>query len=286
MPNISLEKDAHSAALHSHLSSCGLDKKVIDMTKKRKNAKSVAKNIPTEDYFQYKELNSHSDLESLVNNLIDNFEFGYFLQWEAVIRNEQGLTLSSKQQEALDGIIHFGDEDDEVEDDRILYIDEVARPNKPWYEIVKIVSSHLVVDKLKTDDAHYEVITEGWPRLVESLNEYGKDLTLPKGISSPLDVVPLDIQHRLWFQYCCDAFLGIGQQDVPCLSDKSSHFRFDMFMERLKECKESVDFLKLNLEKILSILILPSEDKEIFKRIMMDKLGINSVKEPIIDSLK
>lgn len=254
------------------------------MTNKQKNAKSVAENIPTEDYFQYRDLNSHSDLESLVNNLIDDLEFGYFLQWEAVIRNEQGLALSSKQQEALYDMIHFEDEDedDEVEDDRILYIDEVARPNKPWHEIVKIVSSHLVVDKLKTCDVRFEVITAGWPRLVESLNEYGKDLTLPQGISSPLDVVPAEIQHRLWFQYCCDAFIGIGQQDVPCLSDKISHYRFDMFMERLKECKESVDFLKLNLEKILSILILPSEDKKIFKRIMIDKLGINSVKEPIM----
>jgi hypothetical protein len=142
-----------------------------------------------------------------------------------------------------------------------------------------------VVDKLKIYDVHYAVITEGWPRLVEALNEYGKDLTLPQGISSPLDIVPADIQHRLWFQYSCDAFLGIGQQDVPCLSDKGSHYRFDMFMERLKECKESVEFLNLNLEKILSMLILPSKDKEIFKRIMMDKLGINSVKEPIIDFL-
>lgn len=237
------------------------------MTKRRKNSKSVVQDIPTEDYFQYKDLNSHSDLESLINHLIGDFEFGYFLRWEAVERNEQGLTLSSKQQEELDGIITFEDEEDEVEDDRILYIDEVARPNKPWHEIVKIVSSHLVIDKLKTYETHFAVITEGWPRLVESLNEYGKDLTLPQGISSPLDVVPADIQHRLWFQYFCEAFLGIGQPEVPCLSDKSSHYRFDMFMDRLKECKESVDFLKLSLEKILSILILPSEDKEILKEL-------------------
>lgn len=256
------------------------------MTKKRKNAKSVVENIPTEDYFQYKDLHSHADLESLVNNLIDDFEFGYFLQWEAVIKNEQGLTLSSRQQEALDGLIHFGDEDDEVEDDRILYIDGVARPNKPWYEIVKMVTSHLVVDKLTTYDAHYEVISEGWPRLVESINEYGRDLTLPQGMLSPLDVVPADVQHRLWFQYCCDAFLGIHQQDVPCLSDQSSQYRFDMFLERLKEYKESVDFLTLNLERILSILIFPSKDKEIFKRTMMDELRINSFKEPIIDFLR
>jgi hypothetical protein len=119
-------------------------KKVIDMTRRRKNSKYVVQDIPTEDYFQYKDLNSHSDLESLINHLIDE----------------------------LDGIIHF---EDEVEDNRILYIDEVARPNKPWYEIVKIVLSHLVVDKLKTYDTHFAVITEGWPRLVESLNEYCKD---------------------------------------------------------------------------------------------------------------
>ncbi len=256
------------------------------MTKKRKNSKSVTQDIPTENYFQYKDLNSHSDLESLINHLIDDFKFGYFLRWEAVERNEQGLELSLKQREESDGIIHFEDEDDEMEDDRILYIDEVARPNKPWYEIVKIVSSHLVVDKLKTYETHFAVITEGWPRLVEALNEYGKDLTLPQGISSPLDVVPADIQHRLWFQYCCDAFLGIGQEDVSGLSDKSSYFRFDLFIDRLKEFKESVDFLNLSLDKLLSILILPSEDKEIFEKIMMYKLRINSVKEPIVDFLK
>jgi hypothetical protein len=256
------------------------------MTKKRKNEKSVAENIPTEDYFQYKDLNSHSDLESLVNNLIDDLKFGYFLQWDAVIKKEQGLILSTRQQKAFDGLIHFGDEDDEVEDDRILYIDGVARPNKLWYEIVTIVTSHLVVDKLTTYDAHYEVITEGWPRLVESINEYGKGLTLPQAISSPLDVVPADVQHRLWYQYCCDPFLGIGQHDVPCLSDQSSHYRFDIFIERLNEYKESVDFLRLNLERILSILIFPSKDKEIFKRTIMDELGINSLKEPIIEFLR
>ncbi len=36
---------------------------------------------------------------------------GYFLRWEAVVRDEQGLPLSEKQQEALDGLLDFGDDD-------------------------------------------------------------------------------------------------------------------------------------------------------------------------------
>ena len=49
---------------------------------------------------------------------------GYFLQWEAIVRQEQGLTLTEKQQQTLDELISFNDEEDE----RILYIDEMPRP--------------------------------------------------------------------------------------------------------------------------------------------------------------
>ena len=44
-------------------------------------------------------------------------------------------------------LLNFGDETDE---DRVLYIDGLPRPDQLWYEIVWKVASHLPVDRLKT----------------------------------------------------------------------------------------------------------------------------------------
>ena len=76
----------------------------------------------------------------MFEDFIHSIEDGYFLQWEAVVREEKGLPLSKKQQEALSQLISFEDEDDET----ILYIDEIPRPCEPWYEILRKIVPHFV----------------------------------------------------------------------------------------------------------------------------------------------
>ncbi|MEK7257637.1 MAG: hypothetical protein AAB316_22970, partial [Bacteroidota bacterium] len=150
---------------------------------------------PTSDFFEYRNPNNHGELEGLLQDFISELEGGYFLQWEAVIRREHGLALAKAHKKALSELISFDDDDDK--DERILYIDEISRPSEPWHEIVKKIASHLVVEKFKTYERHFAVTTEGWPELVECLEEHGNDLSLPEGVRSPVDVIPKEIQHRL-----------------------------------------------------------------------------------------
>ena len=46
-------------------------------------------------------------LANALKNVILSFEDGYFATWEAIVREEQGLPLSSKQKEILDDLISF-----------------------------------------------------------------------------------------------------------------------------------------------------------------------------------
>jgi hypothetical protein len=84
--------------------------------------------VPTYDYLEHIDLDDPGDVDQALDNLIDAIKTGYFLQWEAVVRQEQGLPLTRKQKRILTSLISFGAE----EDDRILYIDEIPRPKEPW----------------------------------------------------------------------------------------------------------------------------------------------------------
>jgi hypothetical protein len=237
---------------------------------------------PTNDHFEYVNLNDHGDLESLLDDLIFEFENGYFLQWEAVIRKERGLALGKAHKEALSELISFNDDED---DERILYIDELPRPKEPWHEIVRKLAEHLVVQQFRTYEIHFEVTTAGWPELVKCLQEHGGDLSLPEGVTSPVDVIPKEIQHRLWLQYCFDALSGLGQPEVEGLENPDTHFRIDMFIDRLRECKNSVQFLDLTLEKLLTTLILPPNDAKIFVDLMLKRLEMSSVTDHLLEFL-
>jgi hypothetical protein len=207
-------------------------------------------------------------------------ERGYYLQWEAVIRKEHGLALTKSHKQALAGLFNFDDDED---DERILYIDELPRSNLPWYEIARKIASHLVVKQFKTFDSHYEVTCGGWPELVECLQEHGNDLSIPEDANSPIDVVPKEIQHQLWLQYCFDALSGLGQPGIRGLENSDTHFRIKMFIDRLRECKASIQFQDLTLEKLLTTLILPPKDAKIFVDLMLKKLRMNSVKDRLAE---
>ncbi|MBN1435862.1 MAG: hypothetical protein JW936_02200 [Sedimentisphaerales bacterium] len=175
--------------------------------------------VPTYDYLEQRNLDEYGDLEWLLEDLIQDIEEGYFLRWEIVIRQEQGQKLTRRQRKLLKKLIYFGDDPD----DRILYIDGIARPSEPWYEIVRKVASKLLLKKFETFEVHYAAATEGWPRLVECLEKYGSGLSLPEGAKSPVDIVPEHTRHQLWLQACFDALSGLGQDDILTLEDNDQH---------------------------------------------------------------
>src|SRR5947199_6584433 len=108
--------------------------------------------VPTSDFFQHRDVRDESDREWLLNDLIYALERGDFLRWEAVVCHELGLPLTERQRQAVGELLNFNDGPDE---DRILYIDGIARPAQLWYEIVRAIASHLPVEHYRTDAMHY-----------------------------------------------------------------------------------------------------------------------------------
>ncbi len=242
--------------------------------------------VPTaEPLDEGKDLSDHGDLEDVVESLKHLIGESRYFIWEVVIREEQGLPLSEAHEEELDQLINFGDDDEED----ILYINEIPRPSEPWYETLIRVLPHILVEKLRSDGSHYEVITWGWPQLVEALEEHGKRLSLPEGVDDVLDVIPLELRRRLWLQSCLDELLGIGSHwdddDVISLEQKEEHYRIDAFIEALRDHKDDIQALDLTLEKLWDILIMPPKERAIFVEMFTKALGLESSTDPIADHL-
>ena len=244
-----------------------------------KNEKSV---IPTYDIWQDYKMEDKSRLDELVEDIIYFMKRGYFLQWEAIVRQEQGLTLTEKQQQTLDELISFNDEEDE----RILYIDEMPRPSEPWYQTVSKVASTLVIDPFRTYEIYSAAVYEGFPNLLECLEEYGGDLSLPEGVDSPVEVIPIQTRHRLWLQICFDELAGLGQdEELTLVNEEQKSWRIEGFIDTLKENKASVLFFDLTLEKLLKLVILPPKDEEILVGEMLKRLALRSTQEKLAEAL-
>lgn len=237
--------------------------------------------VPTHDFFERINLDKPWGLEEACDNLLYYLETGYFLQWEAVVRQEQGLRLTRAQKEALSNLISFSDE----EGDRILYIDEIARPSEPWYEIVRKIAPLLLQEPFKTYKVHYAVVIEGWPNLAEHLEKYGQDLSLPEGMTSPFDIIPVDLRHRLWLQTCFDALSGLGQDKELTLENERQQDRVEWFIGLLREHKDTVQHFDLTIETLLTRVILPPKDEKILTEMMTEQLGLTSLQDHLADFL-
>ncbi len=238
--------------------------------------------IPTDDFFGGRPLNELWNLQEAVENFVYMVEKKDFLNWEAVVCLEQDLPLTAPQEAALNALISFSDEPD----DRILYINEIARPSEPWYVILNRLAPYLLIEPFRTFDSHEQVKSEGWPRIANALQEYGQALSLPAGVAAHEEVVPADLRHKLWLQYCFDALVGLGQGKDRTLDAPDEQWRIDEFTIRLHECKESVAHFGLTLESLLTRVILPERDRPVLIKLMQEKLGLRSAQEPIADRLE
>ena len=239
--------------------------------------------VPTYDFFQHRDVRDEGDREWLVNDLIYALERGDFLRWEAIVCQELGLPLTERQRGVVSDLLTFGDESDE---DRILYLDGLARPSQLWYEVVRKIVSHLPLVPFKTSDVHFAVTTEGWKDLVAALEQHGEGLSLPEGLDRPVEVVPTELRHKLWLQTCFEALSGLGQEPKLTLQAPEEHDRIGEFINSLRQHKESVEFLDLSLEKLRTVLVLPPQDESIFIEMMTEQLGLTSSGDPIAERLR
>jgi len=220
-------------------------------------------------------------VDEALDNLISDIQSDYFLRWEAVVRQERDLPLTRKQKKALSGLMSFSDE----EDDRIWYIDELPRPSELWYEIARKIVPHILQEPFRTDKGMYWAMYEGWPTLAEVLKTHGRDLSLPEGVDSPLDIFPIDLRHRLWLQTCFDALSGLGQAEELTLENEQQSDRVEWFICCLKEHKGTVQYFDLTLDKLLTNVIMPPQDERVFVKMMMEQLGLTSPQERLADFL-
>jgi hypothetical protein len=242
------------------------------------NEWSFGPDVPTSDFFQHRDVRDEGQREWLVNDLIYALERADFLRWEAVVCQELGLPLTERQRQAVGELLDFNDEPD---DDRILYIDGIARPSQLWYDVLRAIASHLPVDQFRT----YAVTTDGWKELVAALEEHGEGLSLPEGVERPVEVVPAGLRHRLWLQTCLGHLSGLGQEKELTLLDPEQHYRIEEFIACLREHGESVESLDLTLEALLKELILPPQDEPIFVEMMKKELGLDSMQDKIAERL-
>ena len=150
--------------------------------------------------------------------------------------DDQGLPLTEKQEAALGELLDFGD----GEDDRVLYINEIPRTSEPWYVILNKIVPRLLLEPFQTFDIHDEVQCDGWKDLVRCLQDNARDLSLPANASSPIEVVPLELRHKLRLQDCFDTLSGLGQDETLTLEDPEQHYRIDDFIGCLWEHKDTV----------------------------------------------
>jgi hypothetical protein len=237
--------------------------------------------VPTDDFFDGRPLSDVRNLQDAVDDFIFWLETERFMTWEAVVCEEQGLPLTAEQEKAVNSLINFGDH----ARDRILYINEFPRPSEPWYVILNKIVPHLLVEPFRTDKVADEVKLEGWQWIMSAMQEHGQGLSLPPGVASYEEVVPADLRHKLWLQYGYEILSGLGQEKDLTLEDPDQQYRIDEFLERLRECKQSVTHFGLTLESLLTRVILPERDRPIFVRMMQEKLGLRSAGEPIADRL-
>lgn len=237
--------------------------------------------IPTDDFFSGRNLDDIFDVEEAVENFIFEMEEDRFLTWEAVVCHEQGLPLTRQQQAVLSELINFGDPDDE----QILYINEIPRTTEPWYDIFRKIVPRLLVEPFRTFDTHTEVQCDGWGNLVHCLGKHGGGLSLPQGVTSPVEVIPAELRHKLELQSCFDALAGLGQYEELTLQREAEQDRVDEFIDSLRACKDSVAYFDLTLDSLLTRVILPDRDKPIFVQMMQTKLGLKSATDRIGDHL-
>ena len=164
--------------------------------------------VPVRDFFESLDLSRSFDLTEAVENFIYDMETDKFRRWESVIREEQGLATMLVLIDMAAELMNFDDPD---VDDPVHYIDDIERCSEPWYEILRRIAPHLLIERIRTADVHDDVMLNGWPRIATCIERRARGLSLPEGIRRPLDVVPEELRHRLWLQFCCSPLCGLGQ---------------------------------------------------------------------------
>ena len=118
-------------------------------------------------------------------------------------------------------------------------------------------------------------------RLLYCLNKHAGGLWLPQGVTSPVEVIPTELRHKLELQNCFNALSGLGQFDDATLEVEDQQYRIEDFIDSLRACQDTIAYFDLTLDSLLTRVILPDRDKPIFVQRMQAKLGLKSTTDRI-----
>jgi hypothetical protein len=236
---------------------------------------------PTCDFFEDQDLDDAEDLQDAVGNFISWMKRGGFLAWEAVVAHEHGLPLTRRQQAALDDLIDLNHSRSE----RVLYINGLPRTAEPWYAVLNKIVPRLLVEPFTSLDPPPREHCEGWRLLVECLNEHADGLSLPMGVTSAVEVVPVQLRHKLWLQDCFEFLCGLAREKQLTLQSEAQHYRIEDLVESLREHRDTVRYFDLTLDSLLARLMMPQTDRPIFMQAVQEKLRMKSAAGRIVDYL-
>jgi hypothetical protein len=239
------------------------------------------RDVPTESVFEGLSLDNPGDLDEAVSIFCTMLEDGSFAQWEAVIREEQGLPLSKRANDQLDELVDF--EGDDEQEDRILYIDECARPSEPWYATLRRLADALLIPIVRTDHDYSDAQMDGWPMVEDYLESHSGELSLPPNAGGPLDVVSPDVLHRLRVQSALCELVGIGQgfRHGLTLANPDEHYRVDELTKCLTLHRASVEALGLTLQGLTERVELPPGEAALLTELLVARLGPLAPDEPL-----
>ncbi|NUQ61705.1 MAG: SEC-C domain-containing protein [Pirellulales bacterium] len=212
-----------------------------------------------------------------VERFVDHMETDLFRGWEAVIRREQGLPATPFLGELADDLTAGSRS-------RTLYIDDIARFQEPWYEILRKIAPRLLPETGVTADR--PGVASLWSRVARAIDEHGHGLSLPEGVGAPRDVLPLDLQHGLWLYACLSWLSDTGQMVASGLPGDAGHERFSYFLGLLRGHRESVRFLGLTLDGLMDRLTLREEDQQSLVEVMYRRLELAGSSEPLAPRLE
>lgn len=230
--------------------------------------------VPVYDIFKRKRIEETFFDDEVFHTFFYMLDAGYYLLWEAVISQEQNIPLNKEQKRELGNLLAFQDEANK----RILHIDEMPRPKEPWYEAGRKIYEKVLDEPFDTDKGPSWVVYEGWEMLVDTLKKQGQYLSLPEGVQNPLEFLPPDTHHLLQLHLCFDALSGLGQEEELTLANPDQcKYRIEWFLRCIKEHKDTLQFFDLSLGSLLTRIVMPAKDEEIFIRLITEELELPSL---------
>lgn len=101
-----------------------------------------------------------------------------------------------------------------------------------------------------------------------------------------MEVVPVELRHKLWLQDCFDALSGLGQDEELTLENEEQlEYRISDFLESLREHKDTVRYFDLTLDSLLTRVILVEKDRPLLIQAMQQTLGMKSTADRISNFL-